>query len=215
MTTVSASILSADFLSLETSIRAMDLAGIDSFHLDVMDGHFVPNLSFGPDIIRAVSTITKKPLFTHLMIHKPWQSFDLYCHPYITGIWVHAEAYTDKYRLNTLERDLTHIHARGIQAGIVLNMKTTVASVQPVLALCDQVLLMSVEPGYASQAFMPAVIPKVAELAGQYTGRISVDGGVNAQHAPALIAAGATDLISASYLFKAPQYKSAIKSLKA
>lgn len=228
--TVSASVLSGDFLAMGDAVRSMVAAGVDSFHLDVMDGHLVPNISFGPVLIQAIRRATSLPLMVHLMIENPGMYLSDYASVGSDLVYLHAEAYqqepvdvmtireqaryTTVINTDQLRADLDRARDLGMGAAVVINIHTPIAVIEPILDGCDAVLLMSVDPGFSNQAFMPAVVPKVSALRAVYDGVISVDGGVNADHAPALIAAGATDLISASYLFGASNHAQAIAALR-
>jgi ribulose-phosphate 3-epimerase len=227
---ISASILSGDFLAMGAAVQGMDAAGVDSFHLDVMDGHLVPNISFGPVLIQAIRRATERPLMVHLMIENPGLYLADYAAVGSDLVYLHAEAYQqepvdvttirDQARYTTvidtdqMQADLRRARDLGMGAAVVLNIHTPLAVIEPVVSACDAVLLMAVDPGFSNQAFMPAVVPKVSALRAIYDGVISVDGGVNATHAPDLIAAGASDLISASYLFGSANWGAAIQALR-
>ncbi len=208
----------------------MAAAGVDSFHLDVMDGHLVPNISFGPVLIQAIRRATTMPLMVHLMIENPGMYLSDYATVGADCVYLHAEAYqkepvsvatireqaryTAVIDTDHLQADLNRARDLGMGGAVVINIHTPIAVIEPVLSMCDSVLLMSVDPGFSNQAFMPAVVPKVAALRALYSGVISVDGGVNAHNAPDLIAAGASDLISASYLFGASDCAQAVAALR-
>ncbi len=226
---VTASLLSANFLRLGEDIKQSEKSGISGFHLDVMDGHMAPNLSYGPPVIKAIRRATSFFLDTHLMIDNPWLFFDDYIAAGTDGLLIHAEAYdldsweprhiqkkarsTKRINTDKLRSDLISLRTRGMAIGITLNLLTPISLITPLLPLCDSVLLMSIDPGYSGQTFNPTVLPKIRELRAQYTGPIKIDGGISPKTAPAVIDAGATELITASYLYGSNDYAEAVKRL--
>ena len=211
---IAPSILSADFAKLGEEVLAVSGAGADWIHIDVMDGHFVPNITIGPSMVRALRPFAKIPFDVHLMIAP--------CDPYLAGF---AEAGADSISVHVeagphLHRSLQAIRALGKKAGAVLNPATPVSSVQNVLDLVDLVLVMSVNPGFGGQAFIATAVEKVAELKamiGCRDIRIEVDGGITPETASLVAAAGADTLVAGSAIFKGgpTQYASNIVAIRA
>jgi ribulose-phosphate 3-epimerase len=201
---IAPSILSADFLHLEDEIRACESAGADWIHIDVMDGHFVPNLTMGPFIVEACRRATKLPLDVHLMIEKPERLLEDFARAGADHLTVHVETCPH------LHRTLQHIKSLGCKAGVTLNPGTPVVDIEAVLSLADIVLVMSVNPGFSSQSFIPAAISKVSQIRKKLdalgsTAWLEVDGGVTSKTLPELKDAGATAFVSATAVFKHPQ----------
>jgi len=192
--------LSADFADLRGEVDSMTRAGADLFHLDVMDGHFVPNLTFGPFICRAIRRTTDRPLDAHLMITHPDQYVDAFAEAGVDAITFHVEAESE------VAPTLARIGDLGVKRGLSLNPKTALDTVLPHLWNLDLVLVMSVQPGFGGQKFDPAAVAKIAALAERRDAEgfeflISVDGGINHETGPVCREAGADILVSGSWLF--------------
>ncbi|MFV0947867.1 ribulose-phosphate 3-epimerase [Campylobacter jejuni] len=210
---VASSLLSANFLKLEEEVKAVEGAGADLLHIDVMDGHFVPNLTFGPCVIEKISTISKLPLDVHLMVKDVSKFVDLFIPLKPKFISFHIESEAHPIRL------CEYIRSQGIHPAIVLNPHTPIDSIKHMLEFVDMILLMSVNPGFGGQKFLPLVHEKIKELRQMIDKKnakvfIEVDGGVNGLNASDLEESGADILVAGSYIFSSNDYKTAISSLK-
>lgn len=212
---LSTSILSADFARLGEEIRTVESAGADWIHVDVMDGHFVPNITMGPFIVATCRRITKLPLDVHLMIQEPERYIEAFAKAGASGLTVHVETCPD------LSKTLKQIKAFGCRAGVVLNPETPVGAIQSFLREADLVLVMSVHPGYSGQEFIPESIDKVAEVrqklnALRSSAWLEVDGGIDVETLPKMKEAGATAFVAATAVFKHPEGPAAgVRSLRA
>lgn len=207
---IAPSILAADFGFLTREIKKVERAGADLIHIDVMDGNFVPNITMGPVIVKYIRGATKLPLESHLMIKEPEKYITSFVRAGSKMITVHIEAIST-LKIKKLSAKLKR---QGIKLGVSLNPKTPLSKIKSMLKYVDFVLVMSVEPGFSGQKFMPSAIEKVRRLRAIFKGDIAVDGGVNDKVAAALIAAGANILVAASYIFNAKNTKVAIERLR-
>ncbi|MFD2371165.1 ribulose-phosphate 3-epimerase [Brevibacillus sp. GCM10020057] len=214
MVKIAPSILSADFARLGEEIQDVERGGADWIHVDVMDGHFVPNITIGPLIVEAIRPVTKLPLDVHLMIEEPDRYIPQFAKSGADWITVHQEA------CRHLHRTLYLIKEQGVKAGVVLNPATPLVTIEPVLPDLDMVLLMTVNPGFGGQKFIHSVVPKIKELRDMLDARglghveIEIDGGVNAQTARLCEEAGATVLVAGSAVFNQSDRAQAIASIR-
>ncbi|MEZ4488085.1 MAG: ribulose-phosphate 3-epimerase [Cyanobacteriota/Melainabacteria group bacterium] len=211
---IAPSILSADFTRLGEEIKAAEKGGADWVHVDVMDGHFVPNITIGIPVVESIRKATDLPLDVHLMIEEPDRYVDDFARSGADYITVHAEAATH------LQRTLSHIRSLGKKSGVALNPATPPEVLSYVLADIDLVLVMSVNPGFGGQKFIPTAVEKIRRLkemfadAGLPGAKISVDGGINSDTAPRVIEAGVDVLVAGSAIYGADCVAEAIKELK-
>ena len=213
MIKIAPSILSADFACMGRDVEMLEACGANWVHFDVMDGHFVPNLTFGPAMCKALRPHTKLPLDVHLMVESPGDWVNPFRDAGADVVTFHVEAERHIHRV------LQSIHSAGMKAGVVLNPATPLCLCEEVLADCDLILLMSVNPGFGGQKFIPQVLKKIEALSAIRAARglpfeIEVDGGVNENTAPLCRAAGATVLVAGNAVFTAPDPKDMIRRLR-
>jgi ribulose-phosphate 3-epimerase len=210
---VAPSLLACDFGHLAEEIRKVEEAGADWLHVDVMDGHFVPNLTIGPGVVEAIRRSSRTPLDVHLMLNHPEQ----YVKPFLDAgahyLTVHVEA-PGLGSEGVLQETLETVHRAGAKAGLSLRPRTAVESLKPFLGTLDLVLVMTVEPGFGGQAFMPETLLKVRQLREWFAGDIAVDGGINAQTGQRCREAGANVFVAGTYVFRSASYREAIQSLR-
>ncbi|PLR79926.1 ribulose-phosphate 3-epimerase [Bacillus canaveralius] len=213
MTKIAPSILSANFARLEEEIKDVERGGADYIHVDVMDGHFVPNITIGPLIVEAIRPITKLTLDVHLMIENPDQYIKAFAEAGADLLSVHIEACTH------LHRTIQQIKSEGMKVGVVLNPHTPVSTIEPVIEDVDLVLLMTVNPGFGGQSFIHSVLPKIKQVAAlieerQLQVEIEVDGGVTPETAKLCVEAGANVLVAGSAIYNKQDRRQAIESIR-
>jgi len=211
---IAPSILSADFAHLAREIEKVESAGADLVHLDIMDGHFVPNITIGPPVVSSIRRFTGLPLDVHLMIERPEQYIDGFIQAGANWMSVHAEA--DVH----LERTLHYIKDNGLRAGVALNPATPLGSLEEILPLVDYVLIMTVNPGFGGQEFIPSTLKKIRRLkdsivSSAYQVRIEVDGGVGPDNLAKVLTAGADIIVAGSAIFSSAKGASeAVREMK-
>jgi ribulose-phosphate 3-epimerase len=216
---VAPSILSADFARLGEEVAAVEAAGADWLHVDVMDGRFVPNITIGPPVVKALRAVTKLPLDVHLMIVEPERFVEAFAEAGADTITIHVEACVH------LHRTLSFIRSLGKRAGVTMNPSTSEESVRYVLDVCDQILVMSVNPGFGGQTMIPEVLPKVAAIRrmidehhGKHPDRppidLEIDGGITPETAKDAVAAGANILVAGNAVFNGDDYRAAIDAIR-
>jgi len=210
---IAPSILAADFAALGEAIRAAERGGADCIHVDVMDGHFVPNITIGPPVVRSLKRIVTVPLDVHLMIADPDRYLEAFADAGAASLTVHAET------VPHLQRALTHIRSLGLRAGVALNPSTPVVMLEEIATDADQVLIMTVNPGFGGQTFIPRSLAKIRaarallDRAGS-SAAIVVDGGIDEETAPQVVAAGAEILVAGSAIFHSKDPEEATRALR-
>lgn len=207
---ISASILSADFSDLKSEIKKACNAGVDSLHIDVMDGHFVENITMGPCIVESVKKITELPQWIHLMVEDPLRFLKPFALSGADALVFHIESVNN----GNVKKIIDEIKNLGCKAGIALNPDTDEKCLFPYFEVIDMILVMSVYPGFSGQKFIPDVLYKVKNIREKYSGCIGIDGGLNKNTAKQAIQAGADMIAAASYIFKACDMKQAVKDLR-
>jgi ribulose-phosphate 3-epimerase len=211
---IAPSILSADFTALGRDVAAVERGGADLIHIDVMDGHFVPNITIGPPVVRAIKRIATRPLDVHLMIEDPDRYIDDFVAAGANMISVHVET------VPHLHRTISYIKARGVQAGAVINPSTPVGSLEDIARDLDFVLVMSVNPGFGGQQFIPHSLDKLRRvrellIASRSSAEIEVDGGIDEKNVCSVVAAGATIVVAGNAIFGASDPAAATRALRA
>ena len=210
---VAPSLLACDFGRLTDEVQQVEAAGADWLHVDVMDGHFVPNLTIGPVVVEAIRRASHIPLDVHLMLDHPESSITPFADAGAAYLTVHVEAAGLRSE-GVLARTLATIRDAGMRAGLSLRPRTKPDALKPFLKDLDLVLAMTVEPGFGGQAFIPNVVPKIRQLREWFAGDLAVDGGINAETGRLCREAGANVLVAGTYVFRAESYKTAIQSLR-
>ena len=206
---IAPSVLSADFTKLSSEIEAVEKAGCDMIHIDVMDGHFVPNITVGPFIVKAIRRLTRLPLDTHLMIDHPEKYIAQFVEAGSDSVTVHVEACSGH-----LDDVIGLIRSKKVRCGVSLKPATPLSEIEKFLPKIDLVLVMTVNPGFGGQAFMPEVLPKIEKLRQKFSGDIQVDGGINGQTALDVIRAGANILVAGTAIFGKEDVQKAVKELR-
>jgi ribulose-phosphate 3-epimerase len=207
---VAPSILACNLLSIGTQLKQVEKAGADLIHIDIMDGHFVPNLSFGPGLVRSIRPLTNLPLDVHLMIDNPEKFIEPFANAGSDFLGVQMEVCKGK----RMEKALNLIGSKGVKKTIVINPDTDIKPLIPFLKDIDMVLFMTVTPGFGGQKFIPSVLDKIERLSKIWNGAIEVDGGINKETAKSCIDAGANVIVAGTYIFQSKNMRQTIRKLK-
>ncbi len=209
-TQIAPSLLSADFSRLAEEIKDVEALGVDFLHLDIMDGHFVPNITIGPPVIKSLRPVTSLRFEAHLMIESPQNYIDSFVDAGADIITLHIET----IKSSEFKKQALKLHKIGKKIAISLNPKTMLSQIGDCLDHCDMVLIMTVQPGFGGQKFMPEVLPKISKLRSYYKGDIAVDGGIDYENGKLTVKEGANILACGTYIFKAKDRREAIEKLK-
>jgi len=207
---IAPSLLAADFSCLKDEIKGIQNLGVDFLHIDIMDGHFVPNVSIGPGVVRDLRPKTRIGLEAHLMIEHPEKYIDSFIEAGADIITLHIETISS----SDFKKEAQKLHRKGLKIGIALNPKTELSRLKDTLDVCDMVLVMTVNPGFGGQKFIPWVLPKISKLRSYFDGDIAVDGGIDDKTAKLAVKAGANVLAAGTYIFKAKDRRAAVEKLK-
>ncbi len=210
---VSPSLLACDFSRLQDEVRRVEDAGADWLHVDVMDGHFVPNITIGPVVVEAIRKVSRIPLDIHLMIDHPKNYLKPFLEAGSSSLTPHIEAAGLK-PAGAVDEMIDSIHKGGARAGLSIRPKTSAETLKPYLHKLDIVLVMTVEPGFGGQAFIPEAVPKIRQLRQWFAGHISVDGGITDETGKLCREAGANVLVAGTYIFRSTSCVDAIKALR-
>ena len=206
---IAPSILSADFSKLGQEVKDISRYRIDFLHIDIMDGHFVPNLTIGPAVVKAIRPYSELPFEAHLMISEPLKYIDSFIQAGANIITLHIETINEKDFITEAKR----LRQQGVKIAISLNPETDPGAIESVSKFSDMVLVMTVQPGFGGQKFMAEVLPKISQIRSFYPGDIAVDGGIDGDNSKLAVKAGANILACGTYIFKAKDKKSAIERL--
>ncbi len=207
---IAPSLLAADFSCLASEVKSVSRLGIDFIHIDIMDGHFVPNISIGPQVVRDLRPRTSLPFEAHLMIREPLKYIDRFVEAGANIITLHIET----IGIGAFLKEAKRLRAKGVKIAIALNPDTPVSRIKKILNISDMILFMTVYPGFGGQKFIENILPKISEIRSLYKGDIAVDGGINDITAGLAVKAGANVLAAGTYIFKAKDKGRAVEKLR-
>lgn len=207
---IAPSLLAADFAKLGLEVEEVSKLGIDFLHIDIMDGHFVGNISIGPDVVKSLRPFSKLPFETHLMISEPLRYIENFIDAGANIVTVHIETIS----VENFKLQAESLHRKGLKIGIALNPETPAPKIKDILDIADMVLVMTVNPGFGGQKFIGSMLLKISEIRSSFKGDIAVDGGIDDKNAKLVIEAGANILVCGTYVFKAKDKKEAIASFR-